>query len=206
MTRSESDGLTRRFRWSFICMAFPNLRRARPKAAATSCETVSDFTELKCFSAKLKYFSQLFSRLATTLWFLSIGLQLRRSLGNKFRSPLKYFNINASVMQVFQRCRELSTSRPLRRKVLKIFSHIWRSTAPNSRNRIQFGGELDVILSALLWPTVLSHNLGAESNRLVLIKKQAEVAGFAGKTLKEWGILLPRITGNSPFSCHASRS
>jgi hypothetical protein len=27
---------------------------------------------------------------------------------------------------------------------------------------------------------------------------QAQVSGFAGKTLKEWGILLPRITGLDP--------
>lgn len=40
---------------------------------------------------------------------------------------------------------------------------------------------MNFILSALLWPTVLSRNHGAESNQLVLIKNRPKSLGSPGR-------------------------
>ena len=43
---------------------------------------------------------------------------------------------------------------------------------------------------------LISTGIPLEKIHVVGFSLGAEVAGFAGKTLREWGILLPRITGS----------
>lgn len=42
---------------------------------------------------------------------------------------------------------------------------------------------------------LISAGIPLENLHVIGFSLGAEVAGFAGKTLREWGIMLPRITG-----------
>lgn len=43
----------------------------------------------------------------------------------------------------------------------------------------------------------MKNNANLDTMHVVGFSLGAEVAGFIGKTLKEWGFVLPRITGES---------
>lgn len=67
-------------------------------------------------------------------------------------------------------------------------------------NAVENGPRVGRYIARFIRFLLLSGGVPLKNVHVIGFSLGAEVAGYIGKTLKEWGIMLPRITGMSSLS------